>query len=325
MKSIIKINKIIMLSIFLISCHVSADNIDIKYYLNSDKFFSRDIDIDNDGVTDKVISSISGFGDELLFFKKDNDDYHLIFKGNNFSEDGGLNINDIKRADNKEGTILIITNTDKLNIINKYYIVYDNEKWILKAINSEVSGFLDDYSKKYICRFNELDLDISIPDIKDNLPNSDLSDEYIKNNCELSYFFENSLDDFMERFNEGDISIINGIERYKQLLSAYHYKDSTKKQYATIIDKLSKLKLIKEKDYLEKVINKKIYTTGTIINKAYLYSSIGVKTRMYLIKGNRVSILDEKIDEHGDKWYFINYKEKKEINMWIKADSVDLS
>ena len=46
---------------------------------------------------------------------------------------------------------------------------------------------------------------------------------------------------------------------------------------------------------------------------------------MYLIKGDRISILDEKIDEHGEKWYFINYKGKKEINMWIKADSVDLN
>ncbi len=25
------------------------------------------------------------------------------------------------------------------------------------------------------------------------------------------------------------------------------------------------------------------------------------------------------------QWYFITYKEKKEINMWIKADSVDLN
>lgn len=46
---------------------------------------------------------------------------------------------------------------------------------------------------------------------------------------------------------------------------------------------------------------------------------------MYLIKGDRISILDEKIDERGEKWYFINYKGKKEINMWIKPDSVDLN
>jgi len=46
---------------------------------------------------------------------------------------------------------------------------------------------------------------------------------------------------------------------------------------------------------------------------------------MYLIKGDRVHILEERIDEHGIKWFFINYKGKKEINMWIKSDSVDLN
>ena len=60
-------NKII-LSIF--ACFASADDVDIKYYLNSNEFFNRDIDIDNDGVADKVISNVNGFGDELLFFKK---------------------------------------------------------------------------------------------------------------------------------------------------------------------------------------------------------------------------------------------------------------
>ena len=56
--------------IFLFACFASADNVDIKYYLNSNEFFNRDIDIDNDGVADKVISNVNGFGDELLFFKK---------------------------------------------------------------------------------------------------------------------------------------------------------------------------------------------------------------------------------------------------------------
>ena len=61
--------------------------------------------------------------------------------------------------------------------------------------------------------------------------------------------------------------------------------------------------------------------------KTYLYNNHydRDKTKLYLIKGDLVSILDEKIDEHGEKWYFINYKGKKEINMWIKADSVDLN
>lgn len=127
MKIITSKNKIIPF-IFLFACFASADNVDIKYYLNSNEFFNRDIDIDNDGVADKVISNVNGFGDELLFFKNNNGNYHLVFKGSNFSEDGGERINDIKKPKSKEYSILITTNTDKLNIINSYYIAYNDKK-----------------------------------------------------------------------------------------------------------------------------------------------------------------------------------------------------
>ena len=58
--------------------------------------------------------------------------------------------------------------------------------------------------------------------------------------------------------------------------------------------------------------------------KSILYLSPDEKTNMYLIKGDKVKVLKDKLDDKGRKWYFINYKGKKEINMWIKADSVDL-
>ena len=60
-----------------------------------------------------------------------------------------------------------------------------------------------------------------------------------------------------------------------------------------------------------------------IKNKSYLYKN-NQKTQMYLIKGDKVTLLDEKTDASGQKWYFINYKGKKELNMWIKAEAVDL-
>lgn len=59
--------------------------------------------------------------------------------------------------------------------------------------------------------------------------------------------------------------------------------------------------------------------------KSILYLSPDKKTNMYLIKGDKVKVLKDKLDDKGRKWYFINYKGKKEINMWIKADSVDLN
>ncbi|MBN6064330.1 hypothetical protein [Aggregatibacter actinomycetemcomitans] len=60
-----------------------------------------------------------------------------------------------------------------------------------------------------------------------------------------------------------------------------------------------------------------------IKDRTYLYNKPDYKekTRMYLVKNDRVCILDKE-DANQEKWYFINYKGKKEINMWIKADFV---
>ena len=62
-----------------------------------------------------------------------------------------------------------------------------------------------------------------------------------------------------------------------------------------------------------------------ILRKSYLYDLNRKKTGIYLINGDRVKIIKTALDSDGTKWYFINYKGKKEINMWIKADSVDLN
>ena len=69
-------------------------------------------------------------------------------------------------------------------------------------------------------------------------------------------------------------------------------------------------------------INKCFYL---ILRKSYLYDLNRKKTGIYLIKGDRVKIIKTALDSDGTKWYFINYKGKKEINMWIKANSVDLN
>lgn len=61
------------------------------------------------------------------------------------------------------------------------------------------------------------------------------------------------------------------------------------------------------------------------VNKAYLYKKPGDISNMYLIKNDHILILDEFLDKDKSKWYLINYKGKKEINMWIKADAIDLN
>uniref|UniRef100_UPI0035A0AB70 hypothetical protein n=1 Tax=Glaesserella sp. TaxID=2094731 RepID=UPI0035A0AB70 len=325
MTKTIKISKLLTFlgsAVFLFSPYANSKN--INNYLNNNEFFSRDIDIDNNGVMDKVISNINGFGNALLFFRKDNNNYSLVLDNVNLSEDGGAVINDIKKSSDKKYVMIIITNSEKLNIINNYYVNYENNKWLISKITSEFSGFLDDYSKKYICRFDDLRVDLASDNIEEKLPNSNLSDEYINNNCELNYFFESSLDGFIERFHENNINIINGVERYKKLMLIHPYENKTKKQYISIIKKLSELNLKEEKEYIENNIKKEENNIGVIINKSYLYSSIGNKSNMYLVKGDKVKILKKQKDTSSNNWYFINYKGKKDINMWIKAEAVDI-
>lgn len=64
---------------------------------------------------------------------------------------------------------------------------------------------------------------------------------------------------------------------------------------------------------------------GVLSYKTFLYVIPNQPTKMYLIKGDKVTLLDEQMDEKGQKWYFINYKGEKDLNMWIKAEAIDIN
>ncbi|MBN6068336.1 hypothetical protein HYE54_06130 [Aggregatibacter actinomycetemcomitans] len=310
--------------LFLFSPYVSGDSRSVDFYSNNNEFFIKNIDINNDNILDKVISNVKGAGNELLFFLKDGGKYKLVFKGTNLSEDGGASISNIKDLNDDKYVMVIITSTDKLNITNNYYISYSEDKWFIKKIISEYNGFLDDYTKKYYCEFDGLKLDLSSPEIDSELPNLYLSDEYVKNKCKLDFFFEKTIDGFGRRFDDNDINIVSGIERYKKFTNVYPYNKYTMDNYFKIIEKLSKLNLSEEKRYLENFVLTNKLSSEIVLDKVYLYDSNAIKSKMYLIKGDKVSILDKKNTPDGRSWYFVNYKGKKEINMWIEADSVDI-
>lgn len=64
---------------------------------------------------------------------------------------------------------------------------------------------------------------------------------------------------------------------------------------------------------------------GILLQKQYLYNSPSndSRTKMYLIKGNNVQILDEQIDKEGNAWVYILFKGKKEIRKWIPKRAVE--
>lgn len=73
--------------------------------------------------------------------------------------------------------------------------------------------------------------------------------------------------------------------------------------------------------------DKSVSMQASILDKTYLYLNPNEKekTKIYLIKDNKVTILDTQINNANQKWYFINYKGKKDINMWIKAEAIELN
>ncbi len=61
-----------------------------------------------------------------------------------------------------------------------------------------------------------------------------------------------------------------------------------------------------------------------IKRKTYLYKTPNIKTRMYLIKGDKVTLIDKQTDNSNHEWFFIYYNGKKKLNMWILAEAVDI-
>lgn len=76
-----------------------------------------------------------------------------------------------------------------------------------------------------------------------------------------------------------------------------------------------------KKEFYNDLVNDEVPNNGFIVRKTYLYTSPNQKTNMYLTKGDKVLIISKKI-ELGERWYRVFYKNKKNIDMWIKADSV---
>ena len=139
---------------------------DISYYKNNDSYFIKDIDINNDKIADKIVSSKPYQGDELLLFVNDNNTYKLALKTSNFSEDGGNQIVDIKK--NKQGFAILTAFPDRGFYEAHYYVSFTEGKWILtNTVYKTISGNQED-SFIYVCDVKQ-GVDISNPELLQNL------------------------------------------------------------------------------------------------------------------------------------------------------------
>ncbi|BAS48693.1 hypothetical protein AANUM_1462 [Aggregatibacter actinomycetemcomitans NUM4039] len=76
---------------------------------------------------------------------------------------------------------------------------------------------------------------------------------------------------------------------------------------------MSKLNLSEEKRYLENFIFTNKLSSEIVLDKVYLYDSNAIKSKMYLIKGDKVSILDKKILLMGGVGTLSITKERKKL------------
>lgn len=60
-----------------------------------------------------------------------------------------------------------------------------------------------------------------------------------------------------------------------------------------------------------------------VVDKAPLYSKadVATKTRMYVIKGDKVELLDYAADEQQE-WFFIRYKGQQVVEKWVEASAL---
>lgn len=104
-----------------------------------------------------------------------------------------------------------------------------------------------------------------------------------------------------------------------KIISEYKDKDGStdlgllryKNNYTQIVDK--------NKNILDRQILSLNLKLKSSLYKSPSESSI---TKMYLLAGDKVNLLDTKTDENGQEWYYISYQGKKEVKAWIKAEAV---
>ncbi|MCQ9122248.1 hypothetical protein MUU45_002314 [Rodentibacter pneumotropicus] len=156
----------------------------------------------------------------------------------------------------------------------------------------------------------------------------------VKNNNECSYFSMSFTKKNELRVECGSRGLYNGYY-YKYddseknwLLSRYEYiaesgnSDGIEDDFTVDSNILMSLKRSLFQDISEK--GNRMISIGYIKKKTYIYDNKYFKTKMYLVKGDKVLILSTKKDPvTNKKWYKIYFKGKKDIIAWIDANHIE--
>lgn len=210
--------------------------------------------------------------------------------------------------------------------INSEYLIISNSYNASSYIKSEVNYFFDIFTEKLkrieqIEYSNEYDRYYGYTiNFENGRELSRIDDDYISS-LERKFGFK----DYYFNKEKEKILLIIYVLNNKLYINTYDGKDSVFINYENLSNGSinRKYSICKFKDLIGSTIDCK--QIGFVKVKTFLYSEPDSKfrTNMYLIRGDQIILLKEKIDI-DNKWYLIRYKGKKEINMWIKADSVHI-
>lgn len=121
-------------------------------YVNNKSFFIRTFDINKDGIADKVISNAAYQGEDLfVFFGNKAGGYDEVLETTNFSEDGGNVIKDIVEIPGSKGFMVKTYFPDRGYYEKEFYIIPENDTWILKHTIYKTMSDVSENAVKYIC------------------------------------------------------------------------------------------------------------------------------------------------------------------------------
>ena len=141
------------------SSSTSLDSKNLSFYENNPDYFIKDIDINNDGLLDKIISHNKNMGDDMLFFLNNGkSNYIFKLKTHNFTEDGGYVMGDIFPLNSKTSNNVFYINTyfdGSGGAQKQQFISYKNNNWYLAKTLYITSNWQKNPDKEYHCEITQ--------------------------------------------------------------------------------------------------------------------------------------------------------------------------
>ncbi|REC60662.1 hypothetical protein DRF65_19660 [Chryseobacterium pennae] len=123
-----------------------------KTYVNNEDYFIKTIDVNKDGITDKIVSHKPYQGEDLfIFLGNQQGKYTLALETRNFSEDGGNIIGNIIPIFNEKGFTVKTYFPDRGYYEKEYNVIMQNNTWLLRNIIYKTMSDISQDAVMYIC------------------------------------------------------------------------------------------------------------------------------------------------------------------------------